>query len=196
VLIVDDAIREVTRNGVEVRNLPLPYRETTHALPYDNDTIWISSPINGGNEPGIISLVDWNGNSLITVERFHFPFQTRRLNNDAILIADGTGRLTELTPGGEIARTIGLSNWATSIAISEDGSIFYGRPDGYSHISATGAELSMIRDVRIESIDYLPWGNLIIAAWVSDNFIKEVTSSGIEVWSIPLDKPRNVRFIE
>ena len=139
--------------------------------------------------------MDWNGNTITSSAIYHYPSQTRILSNEDILVADGTGSLTELSPSGVVIQNYGLSQWATSLAISEDGSIFYGRPDGYSHITTSGSEISTIIDERIDSIEYLPWGNLLVSSW-EGNFIKEVTLEGVLVWSIDFDGPFNIRYIK
>lgn len=193
VLVLDAAIRELTPDGIEVREVPLPYLEASHALPFDGNTMWISAPVNGGNAPGVVLNMDWQGKVTKSLAQFHYPFQTRRMYNGNLLIADGTGTLTIINPSGQVVGTITMSQWAEAIAPSEDGTIFVGRPDGFAHIKSTGEEISLVKEQRVNSIEQLPWGNLLIASY-SGNFIREVTPNGTTVWAINIPQPTSVRW--
>ena len=58
ILVLDTAIRELTPDGKEVRQVALPYAEAGHVLPFDGDTMWISAPVSGGNQPGVVLQMD------------------------------------------------------------------------------------------------------------------------------------------
>lgn len=199
-------IKLLNLEGEELKAISSPYSgNIMHALPSET-SIWISTPIDGGNQPGTVANIDWQGNMIALVEGFHYPMETRYMSNGNLIIADGTSQLTIVTTAGEIVQTIGLSDWASAVCPLSNGTIFVGTPDGLIWIDGDGKELEVIDGQRVNSIEQLPWGNLLIIVQSNhiaddgivtpNSIIKEVSSHGDAVWAIEFETLTNTaRFM-
>ena len=100
------------------------------------------------------------------------------MGNGDLLIADGTGSLTEIKPSGKVVRKNRCLNRLRRLRHRQMGLIFVGRPDGFAQIRDTGEEISLVEGQRVNSIEILPSGNLLIACSRTMILLKKLCRMG------------------
>lgn len=190
ILVADSVIRELNIEGQAVRRVSIKSLDGyLYAGATDTESVWTFTGCTG-KASATLKRIDWSGHELFSIGNFHCASPIRLTSQGNLLVPDGSGILKEISPAGEVVRTISLSNWTQAVTPLPNGAILIGRPDGIALVGSSNTELWFTPMNRILDIEWLPWGNMLIRICEQPDCntpkLEEIAPNGTIVQSIEL----------